>query len=89
MELSPSREAASPSATQEFPKIVWNPEVHYRVYKGPPLVPILSQVNPVHTTLYYLHKIHLILSFQVCLVYPSGLISSRFPTKILYAFLVS
>jgi hypothetical protein len=57
-ELCPSSEAANYAATQELPSILWNPTVHYRVHRSPPLVPILSYIEQVHTTPSYISKIY-------------------------------
>jgi len=49
MEQSPSLQANRFAATQEIPNILWNMKVHYRTPKCLPPVPILSQLDPVHT----------------------------------------
>jgi hypothetical protein len=59
MELNPSRVTTSSAATQELPSIIWNPRDHYHAHKIHLLVIILSQINPVHITTFYLNKIHL------------------------------
>jgi hypothetical protein len=58
MEHSPSWEANSHSYSQEIRRPLWNTKVYYCGHKDPPLIPILSQMKPVHTLPSYFFKIH-------------------------------
>ena len=84
MEQSPSWEASRFSASQEILRILRDQKVHYRIYKCPLLVPVLSQINPVHAPHSISWRSSLILSSQPPLGLPSGLFHSGFPTKIAY-----
>ena len=83
MEQSPYSEANRFSASQEIPRISWNPKVHYRIHKCPTPVPILTQLDPIPPLPTSWRHI-LTLSFHLCLDLPNGLFLSSFPTKTPY-----
>ena len=89
MQQSPSWEANWFGASQEIPRILWNSKVHYRIHKCPPPVPILNQLDPVHTPTSHFLKIYLNIILPSAPGSPQWSLSSGFPTKTLYTPLLS
>jgi hypothetical protein len=81
MEQSPSWEVNKSSASQEITRILWNPKVHYRIYKSPPPVPIPGQINSVHAPHPTSWRSILILHPHLRLRLPSCLFSSFSPPE--------
>ena len=89
MEQGPSWEANRFSVNEEIPRVLRNPNVHYRIHKLPHPLPILSHRNAVHASPSHFLKMH----FNIIL--PSTPMSSKWSLSIkstpktLYAPLLS
>jgi len=70
------------TVTQLFKKfhLLCNPKFHYRVQENPSLVPILSQMNPVHTFPPYFPKIIIIII--IIIIFLQGLGQRPVPVQI-------
>ena len=79
MVQSPSWEANWFATSQEIPRILWNPKVHYRTHKPPPPVPILGQPNPVYIPTSHLLEIHPNIIHPFTPRSPQWSLSLRFP----------
>ena len=84
MGQSPSWEANRFWASREIPRILWNPTVQYRSHKCPPTVPILSQLDPVHTPTSHFLKIRLNIILPSTPGSPNGL----FPSGLVFSLRV-
>jgi hypothetical protein len=67
--------------------ISWNSNVLYRLHKSPPVMPVMSNINPPYASQIISVKYISILSCHQSLGLPNVLFPSYFRTKTLYAFL--
>jgi hypothetical protein len=76
------------SASQDVPRPIWNPKFYHRDH-SPQLVPVLSQMHPVHTLPPCFLKIHSNFSFPSTPMSSKLSLPFRFQTKMLYTYLIS
>jgi len=58
MKQNLSRDTISYPASQEILYLLWNLKVYYCIHKRHALVSVLSQMNSVHTFVFYFSKIY-------------------------------
>jgi hypothetical protein len=83
-----SSDAVSHSACQEIPRLLWDPNVHYRVHRSPTLDPVLIHMTPILTITSYYCEIHFNIISHMHIRYPSVLFPYGFPTEILFEFFI-
>ena len=59
--------------------ILWNLKVYYHAHNRPPLVPVLSQINPGHALISFSFKIHFTMILQCTSWFYKWCLSFRFP----------
>ena len=67
------------SASQEIPRILWDPKVHYRLHKWQTPVPILSHIDPFHIPTSLFLKIYLNIILPSMPGFSKCSLSRRFP----------
>jgi hypothetical protein len=75
MQQNSSWKAGSLSAGQEIQRPLYSPKVHYRFHKGPPLAPILKQINLAQARIKYSLKAYCMVILPLCPKYYSRLLT--------------
>jgi len=66
--------------SQEILRLLCNTKVHYRVHKSLPVVPIMSQLNPIVIQPIY-YRATLILTFHIPQCFRRGIYPAGFPNE--------
>jgi len=72
------------TSSQEIPRILDNSMIHYRIHNNPPLVPVLSQINPVYALLSAFLKVHIKIILPLTHMSSKWSTSLRFPHESRY-----
>ena len=88
-EQSPAWGTDSSSASQEIPRILRNPKIHYGFPNSPPPVPVLSQINLPQAIPHSTSLRSILISAYLNIGLSSGLLPSDLLIKTMYAPLLA